>query len=107
MIRRFRKWRAWRWVRRDIANNMSYTEAAALMRSCARAGIGEQRLLLALAKRCVETAPPEMVPTSLRWVAVYKGGRRVRITTAPATFNTVNVPDDLRRQVDDVFDQGE
>jgi hypothetical protein len=106
MIRWFRRWRSKRYVFRDIAT-MPHHEAAWLMRRCAAEGIGRQEMLLALSARALATAPDELRPLYMRWHAVYTSGRRVRITTAPATFNTVSVPDDLRREVEDAFNEGE
>jgi hypothetical protein len=102
----FRKRRAWRFVRQDIAT-MPHAEAAGLMRALARAGSGEPRLLLALAERALATSPPAMVPTYAKWRDAAAAGRRVRIATFPATFSTVPVSDDLRREVEEAFTRKE
>ena len=57
MLKFFRKHRVWRFVRQDIAQ-MPDDEAASFMRALARAEIGEQRLLHALAERVLATSPP-------------------------------------------------
>jgi len=69
-------------------------------------GIGERRLLVALAQRCVETAPPEMRPTYERWTQAYREGRRVKVGTYTATL-LEPVPDEMVRAVDEAFEEGD
>jgi hypothetical protein len=99
------KRRARRAVLADVAQ-MPHAEAAWLMRACAREGVGEQKLLVALSQRALATAPPELRGLYERWAAVYRAGRRVKIGTYPATM-LEPVDAELSRAVDQAFEEGE
>jgi hypothetical protein len=70
--------RAWRRVQADI-DQMPHEIVVWVMRRCAEEGVGEPRLLRALSKKAVETAPPEMRSTYAKWAKAYAEGRRVGI----------------------------
>lgn len=70
--------RAWHRVQADI-DAMPHEVAAWALRRCAEEGVGEPRLLKALSKRAVETAPPELRSTYARWAEAYAEGRRVGV----------------------------
>jgi hypothetical protein len=76
------------------------------MRALARAGIGERRLLLALAERAAITAPAAMRPTYERWVQAYREGRRIKIGIYPVAL-LEPVDPELSNAVDAAFEQGE
>jgi len=106
LIHWYRRRRARRAVMADVVQ-MEHREAARLMRALARAGIGEQILLVALAERSLATSPPEMRPTYERWAQAYRGGRRVKVGTYPAAALLEPAPDEMVRAVDEAFEEGD
>jgi hypothetical protein len=96
-----RKRRARRFVLRDVAT-LSHEDATAIMRACARNGVGRQELLVALSARALATSPPERRYVYQKWHDVYRAGRRVRTKNYSVRL-LEPVSDELARAVEDIF----
>ena len=89
-------------VQADIAK-MSHEQAALAMRRCAAEGLGELRLLKALSKRALETAPEETRYLYKKWADVYARGGRVKISITVTPEPEPEADQDLIAAVGEVF----
>jgi hypothetical protein len=102
-----KKWKRRRKRRQEQATDilrLSPEKAAQLLRSLERAGIGDVKTRLLLAQRAQLSENPGESESMRRYEEVIRAGRRVRYATASVQFRTVQVPPELRADIESAFD---
>jgi len=104
----WKKWKTRRKLRQDQAADLarlSPERCAQLLRSLERAGIGDVDTRLRLAKRGQLSVNPGEAASMEKYEEVIRAGRRVRYATARVQFRTVQVPPELRADVESAFEE--
>jgi hypothetical protein len=107
-MKMWKKWKRRRRRRQEQATDilrLTPELAAQLVRTLERHGIGDVETRLQLAKRGQLSENPGEAASMEKYEEVIRAGRRVRYATARVQFRTVQVPPELRADVESAFEE--